>query len=79
MSPGQIMVTLVRALDILRGMMGLGQKSTGSDLYFTRLFWLPLGNRLGRGWMASVEVRPVNKPLDGLDKGEGSFTGARLK
>lgn len=56
-SPGQIMVTLVRALDIPRGVMGLGQKSSGSGLYFTRLLWLLLGNRSRWGWTARVEVR----------------------
>lgn len=68
------MVALVRALDILRVVRGLEQKSARSHLYFKRLFWLPLGNRFD-----GKSERPVNKPFYGLDKGEeGSFRKARL-
>ena len=38
---------LGRALAVLPGVVGLGQKSAGSDLCFPRSFWLPLGTRSG--------------------------------
>lgn len=74
------MAALGRASAVLPGVVGLGQKSAGSDLCFPRSFWLPLGTRSGGDGKHERRSQAKEEATAGIwTEGKSSFSGARSK
>lgn len=77
--PGQIVVALARALDILRVGNRFGAEECRIPFVFYNVVPAAFGkwNKTGLDGKSGSES-PVNKPHDGLDKREGSFRRPRF-